>query len=455
MCFGQRQWSIEECIDYAKTNNLEIQQGEIEVQIQEQNLRKARSDRYPTLNGIATNNYNFGQRIDPFTNQFASTRVRSNSFALNTDVDIFRGFQLNNSIKKEKKDYEITVKRLEKSGNDLSLSVAGAYLNILLQKEVIKLMENELDLSKSQLDQTIKLVEAGSIPQGDLLNAQSQVARNEFNLLSAQNELRLLTLNLKLLMRLPADTNLQIQSPNIEVEDVGTELIPPGEIYEQSLEVMPEIAIAELSLESSEKAVDIARGSASPVLRLGASYGTGYSGLRQEVIGTEFAGQVEIGETSTGLPVFADRFNSVSQVVPFSQQLENNLNQTIGLSLTIPLFNNFSSRTNINTAKLNLEQSKLNLELARQEIRNNVERAHADAIAAFSNYQSMEKAVESMVVALDYSAEKYDSGLLNVIEFNQEKNNLLRAKSELIQAKFDYIFKVKILDFYLGKPIRI
>lgn len=453
--WSQKTWTLRECIEQALNKNPAVKQSDLEADIAGEQLKQAKANIYPNLNGIATNNYNFGQRIDPFTNQFATSRVRSNSFSLNANVDLFRGFQIRNTIQQRDLEQVAARYRSDEIKNDLSLTVANVYLQVLLNQELVRLAEEQLLITRQQLQRSEALAEAGSIPRGDLLNLTAQQAREEVNLVNARNQLTLSFLNLRQLMLLGPEESLSIESPEFDMDQVNSAALSPEFLYLQSLENLPQIKRAEYQLKGSEKAVEVAKGSRSPVLSLGASYGTGYSGLREEVIGTQFAGQVLIGETTTGVPVYANQYASDTRVTPFGDQLENNLNQTVGLSLTIPIFNNFSSRTSINIAEMRREIASYALEQEQIDLRNDIETASADAGASLANYKASEVTVEALEESFRYSQEKYDAGLINILEYNIEKNNLTRARSELLQAKYDYIFKTKILDFFQGKPITL
>jgi outer membrane protein len=451
----QKLWTLSECIQEALNNNIGVKQSELDIKIAAENVRQSKGALLPSLNANATNNYNFGQRIDPFTNEFASTRVRSNSFSLNTSVDLFNGFQNQRSIQQQHFNYEASKYRSERIKNDLALQVANTFLQILLNQELLQLAKNQRDLSIQQVQQRKVLVDAGSLTEGDLLTIESQLAQEELNVTNNENQLHLGVLRLKQLMLFDLNEEFLISFPNLEQITPNIENQPISLIYENALQQMPIIKDAEYQLKSSEKSIQIAKGQQSPSLLLGASYGTGYSGAREQIIGAVFAGQSQIGTTTTGIPVVTDNYQSLTETVPFGDQLENNLNQTIGLSLIIPIFNGFSTRSTIARARLQNERASYQLEQTKIDLRNDIETAHADARIALKNYEANEKALTSMEKSFEYSQKRFENGLMTAVEFNTEKNNLFRTKSQLIQAKYDFVFKMKILDFFQGKPLSL
>jgi outer membrane protein len=436
-------------------NNIGVKQSEVDINIASENVKQAKGNLMPSLNANATNNYNFGQRIDPFTNQFASTRVRSNSFALNASADLFNGFQNQNNLKQQRFNYEASRYRSERIKNDLALQVANTYLQILRNQELLQLAIRQRDLAAQQVIIQQKRVDAGSLPQGEALLVESQLATEEANVVALENQLHLSFLGLKQLMVMDPDSELKIVAPDVATLHPQLEQQPVSLVYENALRNMPAIKGAEYQLKSSETGIKIAKGQNSPSLVLGASYGTGYSGAREQVIGSVFAGQSTIGTTTTGIPVVTDNYRSLTETVPFSDQLENNLNQTVGLSLFIPIFNGFSTRADISRAKLQHESANLQLEQARIDLRNDVETAHADANAALANFRSNEKALVAMEKSFDYSQQRFESGLMTAVDLNAERNRLYTTQSQLIQAKYQFLFTTKILDFFQGKPLEL
>ncbi|MCB0801950.1 MAG: TolC family protein [Flavobacteriales bacterium] len=424
-----KQWTLEECINHALENNIQIQQSELNLLITNQNLAQSKYGMLPNINGFASHTYNFGQTIDPFTNQFATSQVRSNSLSLSSSVTLFNGFQTLNTVKKNQADLQASRFDMEKMQNDISLNIANFYLQILFSHELVKNAERQLQVTSGQITRIQKLVDAGSLPEGNLREIQAQYASEELQKINAENQLNITTLNLAQILRLEDASNFDVVMPNLESFQGVSELITPGALYLTALETMPEVKSAEYSYYSAEKSKDIARGAYSPNLSATGSIGSGFSENNKE---------------------FAD---GELRVKPFNDQLDDNFNKSVGIRINIPIFNGMSARSNVQRAKLSLEIAELNLEDTKLQLRQKIESAHNDAIAALKRYKAAEKSVDALNLSFNYTKQRFDVGMLNSFEFNNEKNRLNNAESELLQAKYEYIFKTKVLDFYQGKAI--
>ncbi|MEM9023671.1 MAG: TolC family protein, partial [Bacteroidota bacterium] len=452
---AQEVWDLQRCITYALENNLQIRQGELGVEIAKEDVKNNRGRLMPNLNGFASNTWNFGQTIDRFTNQFANTTVRSNNFSINSDVTVFNGFQITNTLKQSQLDLKAREFGTDKQRNDIQLQVARAYLNILFNEELLAVAQNQLRLSQQQLERTRKLSDAGSVPLGSVYDVQAQVATEELNVVSAENSLALSKLSLKQLLQLEADTDMAINKPEIVLGD-GTVLpARPSAVFGMAAGVMPEVKQAEYQLASAEKGLSIAKGGRSPSLSMSGSIGTGYSGLSSEVVGFTENGTELIGNTASGEPVFAPVFETISQDVSFSDQIDQNLNRSVGLTLTIPFFNAFTTSTNIQRARLNKEIQETNLELVRYQLRQEIEQAYADAVAALKQYRASDRSVTSLQESFNYAEQRFNVGLMNAVDYSEAKNRLINAQSDRLRAKYDFVFKSKILEFYQGRPLTL
>lgn len=422
-------WSLEECINYAIENNIQVQTSDLNRALAKQNLVQSKYNTLPDLNGSASHVYNFGQTIDPFTNQFATTQVRSNNFSLNSSLTLFNGFQTLNTVRRNQASLESSRYDLEKMKNDISLNVANFYLQILFNTELVRNAENQLQVTSVQIDRISKLVEAGSMPEGNLREIEAQYASEELQLINAKNQLRLSTLNLAQLLRLDNAEDFEVVKPNLDSFQGVSDLVSPGALYLTAVDIMPEIKSAEYGFYSSKKAKEIAQGGYGPRLSVTGRIGSGFSENNKEFVDGEF------------------------RVKPFGDQLDDNFNTSVGFQLNIPLFNGMAARTGVQRAKLNMQIAELTLENTKLQLRQDIESAHNDAVAALKRYKAAEKSVNALTLSFNYTKQRFDVGLLNSFDFNNEKNRLTNAESELLQAKYDYIFKTKVLDFYQGKAL--
>lgn len=447
-------WTLEECIQYALENNIQIQQSELTQQMAEQDVIASKYNLLPNLNGFASNIYNYGQTIDPFTNQFATERVRSNSFSLSSQLTLFDGFRNINTIKRNQASLESSKYDLEQMKNDISLNIANQYLQILFNQELLKNANNQLQITSIQIDRVRKQVEAGALPNGSLMDIEAQYASEELQKVNAQNQLRLSRINLAQLLRLENADDFEVLTPATDQLTEVVDLTTPGALYQTALDIMPEIKSAEYNYYSAEKSKALARGAYYPTLSMTGSVGSGYSGANQIVDGTEFLGFTPNGDvTAGGDAVLSPSFQPNLVDKPFGDQLDDNFNRSFGFRLNIPIFNGLSARTNVQKAKLSMQSANLNLENAKLLLRQNIESAHADAVAALNRYNAAKKSVEALELSFSYTQERFDVGMINSFDFNNEKNRLNNANSELLQAKYDYIFRMKVLDFYQGKAI--
>lgn len=448
-------WSLEDCVNHALENNLRIQQQKLNVDVARENLRQTRANRYPSLNANASHNYNYGRSLDPITNEFSTERLQTNNFSLSSGVTLFSGFQISNSVRRDEHELQASSYDVEAMENDIALAVASAYLQILFSKEMLEMARNQLEITREQVERTALLVEAGTQPRGGLLTIQAQAASEEMQVVNAENQLSTAYLDLIQLLDLREDTDFEIVAPDIDVEYEETVDYSPLQLYDTAVQIQPGVRSADLSVSSAEKGYDIARGGRYPVLSLGGSFGTGYSEGRLEIAEVIEADPQMIGQTASGEGVFAPSFNYETQVIPFRDQLEENLNRSIGLSLRIPIFNNYQTRSGIGRSKIALENAKLQRQIVRDQLFKTIQQAHQDAHAALQSYRATEKNLEALEESFRYMEQRFNVGMVNITEYNDSKNRLAAAESELLQAKYEYVFRVQILDFYIGNPISL
>lgn len=449
-------WTLEECINYALDHNVNIKKQYLNVNFQEEVLNQSKLGILPNVNAFASHGYNWGQRVDPFTNEFATDRVRSNNLYLQGDLNLFSGMQQLNTIKKNKINLNKAQYDADYYKDDISISVATEYLQTLYFLEYVTMARNQIEITNQQVDRTLKLVEAGTLAKGDLLTIEAQQASEELSLVEAENNLSLSYLNLTQLLELPTTEGFEIEKPELGLVE-QTELFTPKKIYNQALENRPEIKSAELNVESSVTDLKIAKGAYYPRLSLSGSLGSGYSGANQ--IGEDiFTYNPQIGQTASGEAVFPNEpltgYGSFNPK-PFNDQLSDNLNETVGFNLSIPIFNGWSSRSNVAQAKIGIENANLDLQLQKNNLYKTIQQAYNDAMAANNKNRAAQKKVHATSESFKYAEQKFNIGLINSVEYNDAKKEYNNALSELIQAKYDYVFRTTVIDFYLGKPLTL
>ena len=425
----QKQWTFEECIAHALENNIQIKQQEIMTRYQESTLEQSKLNLLPSLNGSANHYYSFGRAYDKTSNRYTEGEtVQSNSFNIGSNMSIFNGLVNYNTIQKNKYELLATEQDLEGFRDNISLNVALAYLQILLNNELVATTASQVELTKQQIDRTRKLVDAGSLARGNLLDIEAQAAREELQLITLQNQLAISLLTLAQLLELPSAENFEIVIPQISVDPVAFESNPDS-IYSVAEKIRPEILGAEYKLKSAEYDLAIAKGGRSPQVSFGASWNTAYSDNRIDLVTLE--------------------------PYDFQTQLDINRNAAVGFSLNIPILNGWMVNTRIKNSRLGIDNSRYALENTKKQLYKNIQQAYTDATGALKRYNSSQKAVSSMEEAFRYAEQKLNVGLVTAVDYNQSKTQLLNAQSELAQAKYEYVFKTKVLDFYRGIPLTL
>ena len=455
----QKIWTLEDCINYAFDNNLDIKKQVLNVELNKAQKLQSTLGMLPSINANGTNIWNYGQTVDRYTNQFASTTVRSNNFNLSADMTLFNGLTLINTYQQSKINLLASNYDLDVIKDNISLTVAGYYLDILFNMELLDVAKAQLNITADQVKRIGKMVEAGSSAKGDLLNIEAQKSAEELTVVDAENRLAIAKLSLQQVIDLPVSKDFTVEKPLLKEVAVPKDVLSPEQIFDYALISRPEIKSADLRVQSAEKSLAIARGRITPTLSFGGTWATGYSSaISRNVPGAP-------GDTSY---VFAGAYTEPShetvwypsivyeqETTPFGDQLKQNENKSIGFNLSVPIFNGWQGRTAIASAKIQKSQAELDLEVKKRELRKSIEQAYADAVAALKKYKAAGEKVTAQEESFKYTQQKFDVGMLTSFDFNNAKKELTKAESELLQAKYDFIFKTTILDFYMGKPISI
>ncbi|TGD80269.1 TolC family protein [Hymenobacter wooponensis] len=460
-------FTLQRAIDYALQNNLTVRQQQLTSELQNATLRQSRAALLPSANLSGTQAWNYGTSLDPLTNDFVSQTIRSNNFSANSQVTLFSGFQLRNTVKRNALDSEASNLDIEKSRNDLALNVASAFLQLVLAEELVRTNEVRVNSTVQQVERTQKLLRAGSIPESNLLDIQAQQASDEVNLISAQNQRDLARLTLTQLLNLPSPAGFQIEVPVLaDPDDQPLLAADPDGTYQTAQGLLPEIKAADLRVRSAQRSLDIARGGYYPRLAFGAGIFTGFSSSRlARVFNGDSTSAVQVPVFQSGLsgqPIPSQYFllqpkQAIPELLPsrFSQQLKDNLGKSLQFSLQIPILNGLQTRTSVQRAQINIQQQELRAAQTRLTLQQNIQQAYADAIAAQRRYLSSRRQTEALTAAYRNAEIRFNNGLLNGTEFNIAKNNLTAAESTMIQAKYEFIFRRKVLDFYQGRPIAL
>jgi len=452
--FAQEVITIQQAIDKTLSNNLQVKQAQFSAALSDEIFKQSRNALLPTLNASASGNRNFGRSIDPSTNQFISQQFNSANGNLSSSVDLFAGGQKINQIKQNKLLLDADKANVDKIKNDLILQVVTAYMQILFNKDLLKAAQQQLEVAKQQLNQQQQLLEVGNKTLADVSQSKSQVATSELEVTSAQNNLTISYLILNQLMELPSDNKFEVQAPLVDALVIAKNNYSAPEVVSSAMNAFPDIKLASIRTQAAEKAIDVAKGTYYPRLSLGAGLGTNYSSGRQYVESVVPNGFREIGRTeTTNERVVVQDFVTTLANQKFSSQIRDNFNQFLGINLSIPLFNGFNARSNVRRAKINYQNTQVEEQLTKNNLNKVIYQAVADLRAAESKYESTTNAFASQKDAFYVIEQRYNVGLANSVEYSTALTNRNRAEIDMIQAKYDLLFKSKVIDYYLGKQI--
>ncbi|MFA5443932.1 MAG: TolC family protein [Bacteroidales bacterium] len=442
---SQQTWSLEECIRYAWENNLTIKQQELGVTQTENTLFQSKMAFGPSVSARISENVNWGQSVDLSTLTILNhVRSSNTGMGIYADMDLFTGLQRLNTVKQEKSKLSIAIQEVQKLRNEISIEITRSYLNVLLAGEILEAARQSRESVAEQCERTRKLVDAGSQPLSALLEVESQLATEELQVVEAQNNLRTYYLNLQQLLDLPTNGDFRIVTPQIgdlhEMEPVSVE-----ELVYASQE-LPQIKKSEFSLEQRQHELSIAQGGRYPRLSLSLGYSSFYSDANRN------KGD-DIPDENNGSGSIDDLLGGSS--AGFWDQMKKNNNPSIGLSLTIPIFNKWQVSTNVKNASLGVEMAELEMKNAQQLLMKEVQQAANDATSTYLRVQATERNVKAMEESFRYVQQKFDIGMLNGTDYIVSKTNLFKAESNYLQAKYEHVFKLKILDFYKGIPITL
>jgi outer membrane protein len=430
-----RIWTLEDCYYYAIENNIQIKQSQLDVDYSEVDLLQSKLNLLPNINANASASYNWGRVLDRTRYTYSDQETNQANFGVDANLRIFGGLQYQNRIKKAKLDFQSSQYATDKIKDDISLLLTQAYLTILYNKELLKVATEQVAITREQIIRTEKLVEAGKLAMGSLLEIQAQGAGEEINEINYENSLAIAYLDLLQILDLPADADFEIEIPVFDSE-LTLDLLPIGQIYEIAIGTQPGIKSAEINVESAYRNIAIAQGALSPVLTLQSGWNTNFSNQYRKV---EF-------DTLTGTITTTD-------VIPFGDQFVDNQSRYLGIGLSIPIFNGYQASSNVARARIAAASAEYNYELNKNSLRKDIEQAYYDAQAAFKTYQATQKSLSSFSESFRYTEQKFTVGMATSVDYNLAKTQLTAVESELVRARYDYIFKIKLLDFYMGKPI--
>ncbi|HMJ68656.1 MAG TPA: TolC family protein [Cyclobacteriaceae bacterium] len=454
--------SLPECVDIALKNNLRVRRSIYNVETYEVNLFQAKMNFLPSLNVSTAQNFNFGRSLNPVTNSFEAQRANSMNGQLTSSWLLFNGLRITNTFRQSKLDVAAADEDLQKAKNDVIINVVTLYINVIFNKELLANTQYQLSSSLQQLERITKQVNAGSLPKSNQLTQEAQVATNEVNLINQENALNLSLLQLKQAMQVPASEALDVIVPELALENLVLEQ-SPDQLYMQSLKTMPEVKSAMLKVQSAQLALKAAKGSLYPRLSLNAAAVSNYSSLNTNV--PVFTGTPQANPTGTPIAFAYLEGVGSAPVYQFTRELDHydpnghltqlnkNLSEQVGFQLQIPIFNQWSTRATVQRAAIQSELARITEVEVQNTLRQTIESAYNDAYAASKTYAANLKQVNAREEAYRMVLQRFEFGSANFVEKQIAENDLFQSRSDLTRAKYNFIFRKKILDFYQGKQI--
>ncbi len=430
-----KKWTIMECVEYALKNNISIKQSELDVRLADIEKKAAVGNFLPNLNASGSHSWSIGANINPVTNARENQTTQFTQMSLSSSVDVYNGLQNQNRLRRAKLSQLAAQYQLTKMQDDISLYVANAYLDILFNRENLKVQQAQLANDEKQLVRTQELVDAGMVPRGDLLDMRATVASDKQKVVAAENSLLISRLSLAQLLRLEDFAAFDIADVDIEAKASPVMSETPEAIVSKANEVRVEIKIAKANLDIAERDVKIARGALQPSVSFGYNFGTNAS-YSDRIIGID----------SNGVPIIAGP-------LPVFDQFSDNKGHNFGVQVSVPIFNGFSAKNNVERNKVAYERSKNAFEQAKLDLETNVYKAITDTKGALNTYEASIAALEARLEAFNYAKEKFAVGMMNTFDYNQAQTLYVNSQSDAIRAKYDYIFKTKVVELYFGIPI--
>lgn len=418
-----QQWTLQQCIDYALKHNIQVKQRDVSRLQRELDVNTAKNSRLPDLSASASENFSFGRGLTA-ENTYTNTNTSSTSFGLSTSVPLFTGFRIPKNLELQRLNLEAATADLEKAKNDISMQVAQAYVQILYNMELCDVARRQISIDSMHVHRLTEMMKNGKASGTEVAQQEASLAQSRLTATQADNDYRLSLLTLSQLLELPTPESFTISRDVTLPETLPSmDLISPDVIYQEALTIKPEIQAEQLRLEGTARSIDIAKSAKLPNLSFQAGLGTNYYKTS--------------GFHSDG----------------FFKQLNNNFSQYVGLSLSVPIFNRYETRNNIKNAQLNQYNQQLQLDNVKKGLYKEIQQAYYNAVAAQAKYESSSEARRSQNEAFTLMSAKYEYGKANITEFNEAKNNLMKAESDLVRAKYEYLYQNALIDFYRGKAL--
>lgn len=453
-------WDLQKCVLYAMEHNISVRQADLQKRFAALDLHQSKQAQYPSVSGSGNIGFSAGRNQDPTSFSLITTGYVFNNLSLQTSVDVFNWFTIKNTIAANDLTLQARQEGLEKAKNDVALNVAVAYLQALLSKEQIALAQSKLEQSIANLENTRKQVDAGKLPELNAVNLESVVAADSAALINAKTSASQSLLQMKALLNLDAAADFNIATPPVDkipVEPLAA--LQPDAVYAEAIQNLPQQKVDILTVAAAQKMVQVARGAMYPTFSLFGSLGTTFNNKATQITGKRTdnspIGSVTVGGTPyTVFPITPFNYFTYGKM-PYFRQLDQNFRQSVGLAISVPIFNEGRLKTAWQRSKLQLEQATLQKEENSFTLKQDIYKAYNDAVAALQSFNANQKAEEASAKAYDFAQKRYALDLLSTFDLITAQNNWQQAKNQLLMSKYDYVFKLKLLEFYKGLGLKL
>lgn len=468
--FAQEVWDLRRCVEYAQANNISVRQSDVQARIADLTYHQNKLTRVPNGNFSTNTGFQFGRSIDPTTNLFTNQQLLFQGFQFNTDVTIFNWNRVTNNIQSAKYGLDAASADVERNKNDIALNVATAYLQALLSKVQINIARVQFEQTSNQLSDTRKRVDAGTLPELNAVDLEAQAARDSSNIISAEATYQQNLLNLKALLNLDAGQPFEIATPDVEripVDPIAE--LQPELVFQLAMKNQPAQKANELRLRSLEYTSKAARGQLYPTISAFGSMQSNFANSNLKITDAQFLGYnppntiaQAVNVNGAFIPVQNPNIKFTQEKKSFGEmwsgwgnQLDENFRQSVGVVLSVPIFNGYQAKTNYERSKWNVKNQQLVIEQANQKLKQDIYTAYNNAVAALQKYNASRTSFNAAQKAYDFASKRYGLGLLSTLELITSQTNLTRSRIDMANAQYDYVFRMKVLEFYKGQGIKL
>jgi outer membrane protein len=458
--YGKGSWPLNECVEYARVNNLQIRESELNERLARLVMEQNRASRLPNLNGDMNVGESYGRSIDPTSNQFVTQGFTYNTMGLSSQALLFGWFQKKHQIQQSRYEADAAAFAYNQLKDDVSLNVATGFLRVLLAREQVKISEAQLKLDNEQYQQTLQLVESGRLPELNAAQMLAQLSSDSATLVNNRADERIALLQLRALMNFSFEDNFDIAAPDLNMLQIAdlSVLPPPEYIFRTAADNQNRMKYNQMRLLAAKKTLDAAKAVQYPSLSFFANLGTNFSSNVKDITGQTYLGEVPLGNISingSSYPITRPDYAYTTRTRGLFTQYGNNIRLNAGLALSVPMFNAYSARTNIQRAKIGLVSMQIAMDNDMQRLKQDVFTAYEQARAASQKYSSARRSQDAAMRALEFAVKRYQAGMISTFEYTSSLNTLYTASTNTLAAKYDLIFKLKVLDYYLGNPLKL